>query len=157
MMILYCFRPYLHKILSRSLGVAALATIGILSGVAPELSSNSYTLVFSTAVYAQQAVTDAELIGYAQAVLAMEPLRQSAYNEIKKIIGYVPEVECHRPDSINTLPSEAQKIAQNYCTQSLALVANYLSPVRFNQITRLAEKNEDLRRRIQTKLIELQQ
>lgn len=144
------------KHFSQSLVVVTLATMGLLSGVIPELSRNSPTLVLSYSVYAQQAATDPEITSYAQAVLAMEPLRQSAYNEIKKIVGYVPEIECHRSDSINKLPAEARKIAENYCRQSLALVANYLSPTRFNDITRQAERNEELRRRIQSRLIELQ-
>ncbi|MBE9130035.1 MULTISPECIES: DUF4168 domain-containing protein [unclassified Coleofasciculus] len=148
-------QPHL-KNLSRSLAVVILATASCLSGVIPELSDNSLTLVFSNSAYAQSSVSDPEITSYAQAILAMEPLRQETYNEIKKIIGYVPEIQCHLPDSINKLPNEARKIAENYCRQSLSLVANYLNPPRFNEITRLADKNEDLRRRIQRRLLELQ-
>jgi hypothetical protein len=111
-------------------------------------------LDFSRAVYAQQAVTEAEVSNYARAVLAMEPLRQVAYNEIKKIVnGNIPDIQCHRAETINQLPSqEARKIANTYCNQALALVNNYLTPSRFNQITRLAEKDGNLRQRIQDAL-----
>jgi hypothetical protein len=116
-------------------------------------------LDFTHAVHAQQAVTEAEITNYARAVLAMEPLRQVAYNEIKKIVnGNIPDIQCHRSETINQLPSqEARKIANTYCNQALALVNNYLTPSRFNQITRLAEQDSNLRQRIQTKLAQLQE
>ncbi|HAG80694.1 MAG TPA: hypothetical protein DCL61_05890 [Cyanobacteria bacterium UBA12227] len=145
------------KRLSKSLFVVALATIGLLCGAIPELSKDSPTLEFNSAVYAQQAVSDAEIESYAQAVLAMEPLRQQAYNEIKKILrGEVPEIQCHRPESLDRLPGEARKIARNYCDQALSLVENYLSSTRFNQITRLADQNDDLQRRIARRMQQLQ-
>ena len=158
MMTFYCNHPHLTRF-SRSLIVTALTSLGLLSGFIPELSPESLTLDFSRAVYAQDTVTQTEITNYARAVLAMEPLRQVAYNEIKKIVnGNIPDIQCHRSETINQLPSqEARKIANTYCNQALALVNNYLTPSRFNQITRLAEQDSDLRQRIQTKLAELQE
>ncbi|MEQ8385262.1 MAG: DUF4168 domain-containing protein [Coleofasciculus sp. A1-SPW-01] len=149
----YCNHPHVPRF-SRPLIVAALTSLGLLSGFIPELSRQSLSLDFSRAVYAQQAVTEAEVTNYARAVLAMEPLRQVAYNEIKKIVnGNIPDIQCHRSETINQLPSqEARKIANTYCNQALALVNNYLTPSRFNQITRLAEKDGNLRQRIQDAL-----
>ena len=143
------------KLFSKSLLITGMATLGLLSGVVPQWSKDSHSLVFNPLVYAQQAVSDAEVTKYARAVLAMEPLRQAAYNEIKKIIsGTVPEIECHNPDSINGLPSsDARKIARNYCDQALALVQNYLEPSRFNTITTLAESDANLRQRIKNAII----
>lgn len=154
----YRNHPHLTRF-SRPLIVTVLTTLGLLSGFIPELSRESLSLDFSQAVYAQQSVTETEISNYAYAVLGMEPLRQVAYNEIKKIVnGNIPDIQCHRPETINQLPSqEAQKIANNYCNQASALVSNYLTPSRFNQITRLAEKDTDLRQRIQAKLAELQE
>ncbi|MEQ8969862.1 MAG: DUF4168 domain-containing protein [Coleofasciculus sp. C1-SOL-03] len=154
----YCNHPHLTRF-SRPLIVTALTTLGLLSGFIPELSRQSLTLDFTHAVHAQQAVTEAEITNYAKAVLAMEPLRQVAYNEIKKIVnGNIPDIQCHRSETINQLPSqEARKIANTYCNQALALVNNYLTPSRFNQITRLAEQDSNLRQRIQTKLAQLQE
>lgn len=147
-----------HKIIAQSLIVAALAAIGVVSGATPEISKDSHTLIFSSSVYAQTAPTDAELTNYATAILAMEPLRQNAYNEIKKIMsGSVPNIECHRLDSINSLASaEARQIAENYCKQALALVVNYLSPTRFNQITQIAENDPNLRQKIKDRMRQLQ-
>lgn len=153
MMTFYCNHPHLTRF-SRPLIVTALTTLGLLSGFIPELSPESLTLDFNRAVYAQQAVPEDDINNYARAVLAMEPLRQVAYNEIKKIVnGNIPDIQCHRSETINQLPSqEARAIANNYCNQASALVNNYLTPSRFNQITRLAEKDSNLRQRIQDAL-----
>lgn len=151
-------RLYSHKIFAQSLVVVAIASIGVVSGVTPEMSLDSHTLVFSSSVYAQTAPTDAEITNYAKAVLAMEPLRQNAYNEIKKIMsGAVPDIECYRTESINSLnPAEARQIAQNYCKQALALVANYLTSARFNQITQMADNDPKLRQKIKERMSQLQ-
>jgi Domain of unknown function (DUF4168) len=151
-------RLYSHKIFAQSLVVIALAGIGVLSGVTPEMSKDSHTLVFSSSVYAQTAPTEAEITNYAKAVLAMEPLRQNAYNEIKKIMsGAVPDIQCYRTESINSLnPAEARQIAQNYCKQALALVENYLTSARFNQITQMADNDPNLRQKIKEKMRQLQ-
>jgi len=163
MMTSYCSKPYLNQILSRTLVVGTLATIGFITGLIPSLSKDSSTLVFSAVVYAQAGpVTEAEVRSYAQAVLAMEPLRQSAYGEIKKLIGSrrIPEIVCGRPQSISALPGEAQAIARSYCNQSSAIVANYFpreKTARFNEITSLMQANQALRTRIQNELVRLQQ
>ncbi len=151
-------RLYSHNIFAQSLVVVALAAIGVVSGVTPEMSLDSHTLVFSSSVYAQTAPTDAEITNYGNAVLAMEPLRQNAYNEIKKIMsGAVPDIECYRAESISRLnPEEARKIAENYCRQASALVVNYLSPTRFNQITQMADNDPNLRQKIKEKMRQLQ-
>lgn len=161
MMTSSCLHSGLKRILSQSLVVGTLAVLGLLSGVAPELSKNSATLVFSTSAYAQSAVSDEEVTKYAQAVLRMEPLRQSAYGEIKKILGSssIPEIVCGVPQSLNALPGEARSVAQNYCTQSAAIVANYFpggTTTRFNEITSLMQSNGNLRTRIQNELVRLQ-
>ena len=151
-------RLYSHNIFAQSLAVVALAAIGVLSGVTPEMSKDSHALVFSSSVYAQTAPTDVEITNYANAVLAMEPLRQNAYNEIKKIMsGAVPNIECYRTESINSLNSaEARQIAANYCKQASALVGDYLTPARFNDITRMADNDGNLRQKIKDKMRQLQ-
>lgn len=157
-MISYCFKPELNRILLRSLVVGTLTATSLLYGLVPGLSKNSHALDFSTAAYAQAAVTDEEIRSYAQAVLAIEQLRRSAYNDIMKIIGArnLPEMECDRPASFRSLPLDARQIAQNYCDQSLALVGNYIPTSRFNEITTLSRRNGGLKQRILTELRRLQ-
>ncbi len=161
MMNSYYSRSRLKQLLTRALVVGVLAAIGSLSGLIPQFAKNSPTLTFSASVYAQSVgISDQEITNYAQAVLAMEPLRQAAYSEIKKIIGgSIPDIVCDRPRSLRTLPAEAQTIARNYCNQSAAIVANYFPrgrTARFNQITARMQTNQRLRRRIQNELVRLQ-
>jgi hypothetical protein len=135
--------------------------MGLLCGVIPGLSKDSSTLVFNAPVYAQD-VPPEEITRYAKAVLAIEQIRLNAYKEIKIIIGSsnIPEIVCDRPESVSALPGEAQGIAQSYCNQSSAIVANYFPKgknARFNAITSLMQSNQDLRTRIQNELVRLQQ
>ncbi|HEY9604973.1 MAG TPA: DUF4168 domain-containing protein [Allocoleopsis sp.] len=162
MMISYCFQPYFNRILSKSLLIGTLSIIGLLSGLTPGLSGtspSSESLVFSTAASAQSIVSNEEVQNYARAVLAIEQIRQSAYGEIKKVVGDVPEIVCNNPASIRTLPGGVQGIAKAYCQQSSAIVGNYFprGNARFNEITSLMQNNPSLRQRIQSELIRQQQ
>lgn len=144
------------KPLAASLIVGTFTTLGVLSGVAPDLSGSS-KLVSNSAAYAQ-AVTNTELTNYARAVLVMEPVRQTAFTEIKQIIrGDVPPIVCHRPQSLNALPRNARKIAVNYCNRSKQIVeSNGLTINRFNAITVNLQNNSSLKRRIHNELIRIQ-
>ena len=135
--------------------VASLATGSILFGIVPTVSGTS-RLSFQTAAYAQSAE---EVTNFARAVLAMEPLRQAAYDDIKRIIGssQVPNINCSQPSSFSSLPGNARQIAVNYCNKSREFVrANRLTIERFNEIANQAQSNAELTRRIQNAMIELQ-
>lgn len=157
MMISYCSRPYLNRILFQSLVVGTLAAIGLLSGVIPELSKDAPTLVFSSVAYAE--VSPDEIDRYAQAAYQIEQLRQSAYEEIKRINGAVPEIVCSNPASLRALPRPAQRIARSYCNQSSSIVANFFPRGRnrrFNEITNEMQRNPRVRTLIQRRILELQ-
>ncbi|WP_066383213.1 MULTISPECIES: DUF4168 domain-containing protein [unclassified Anabaena] len=101
-----------------------------------------------------------EITNYAQAVLAMEPARQQAFGEIKKIIGNaeIPKIVCNDPKSMNGLPSQARDIAINYCNQSQKIVEdNGLTIQKFNTITMELQNNNNLKRQVYNTLIRLQQ
>ncbi|NET04786.1 MAG: DUF4168 domain-containing protein [Symploca sp. SIO2B6] len=171
MMSSYRFQPYLHHIWLRSFLVVGLTAIGWFSGVTLELSRDTPKLVFGSSIQAQPTptpsnlapVTTAEINNYALAVLKMEPLRQSAYQSIKQLIGpdeQIPDITCHNLASINALSLEVQEIAQNFCKKSSEIVKNYFpegEAVRFNEITILIEENQNLREQIRTTLLLLQQ
>lgn len=143
---------------TRSLIVGTFATVGLLFGLVPDLSGRSNSFVFSSAAYAQN-VSETEVTNYAQAVLSMEPARQTAFNQIKKMIGAadVPSIVCHKPESLNALPSKAQEIAVNYCNQSKDIVeSNGLTITRFNTITVNMQNNPNLKTRIHNELLRLQ-
>lgn len=160
MMTSYCSRHRFNRTFSQFFLVGTLTAIGLLSGLTPEYSKDSQSFVFSSVAYAQE-VSAEEITRYARAVLAMEPLRQQAYSEIKLIIGgNIPEIVCGRPASIRSLPAGAQTIARNYCNQSSNIVANFFpreKTARFNEITNLMQRNQSLRTRIQRELARLQQ
>jgi Domain of unknown function (DUF4168) len=132
-----------HRLMSVFLSLSSLVTIPLLS----------------EAAIAQSISTD-ELQNYARSLLAIEPIRQSAYSEIKRILGsdQVPRIDCHRPDSLNTLSSNIRQIAIDYCADARRIAQqNDLSPDQFNAITRALQSNPDLVPRIEQEMIRLQQ
>ncbi|MBD2340949.1 DUF4168 domain-containing protein [Calothrix sp. FACHB-156] len=140
-----------QKILSQSVSYSAIATAGLVASV----------LMVSGKVNAQtpQPVNTDEVNNYAQAVLAMEPARQQAFDEIKKIIGgsEIPKIICNDAKTISGLPKKAQDVAVNYCTRSQKIVEdNGLTIIRFNQITLNIQSDENLKRQIYNRLLTIQ-
>ncbi|MBD2444573.1 DUF4168 domain-containing protein [Dolichospermum sp. FACHB-1091] len=140
----------LHQILFQPLILTTITTASLISG----------TFVFSYQVVAQTLnVNNVEVDRYAKAVLAVEPMRQQAFEKIKKLIisKEVPQVICNDPKTVNALPDKAKDIAVNYCNQSQKIVEDSgLSVERFNQITLEKEKNNVLKRQIYKALLNLQ-
>ncbi|GAB4378632.1 MAG: hypothetical protein Kow00121_31020 [Elainellaceae cyanobacterium] len=154
----------INRLLTRSLLLGTLSIAGILLGVVPAVqpasgfSWSGLELNFNHAAYAQ-AVTDEEIIDYARSVLAIEPLRQDAYEQIKQITGSanVPSIACHRPSSLNELPGNVREIAVSYCNQAIAIVeSNNLTISRFNAITVAHQSDSALSDRIQQAILRLQ-
>jgi predicted helicase len=129
-------------------------------GFITTLSLVSSTLIYSTKVDAQTpAINDAEMTNYARSLLKMEPARQQALQDIKKIIGDgdVPPIVCNDSNSITKLPEKARDIAVNYCQRSQKIVEeNQLSIDRFNGITMQLQNNEDLKKLIYNRLLRIQ-
>ncbi|MGH1393697.1 MAG: DUF4168 domain-containing protein [Trichormus sp.] len=115
---------------------------------------------FSFKAHAQNlSVNQNEITNYAQALLAMEPARQQAFGEIKKIVGNgsVPKIVCNEPSSMSNLPDRARNIAVNYCKRSQEIVENHgLSIDRFNRITMEIPNNNRLKQQIYETLVRLQ-
>ncbi|MBN3869217.1 DUF4168 domain-containing protein [Nostoc sp. JL33] len=148
------FSRYSRKrILSQSFFFGAIATAGVISN-AFSLGSKAYGQTPSPIV------NNTEIDSYAQAVLAMEPARQNAFGEIKKLIGNgeIPKIVCNDSGSINGLPKKAQDIAVNYCTRAQKIVEdNGLSFDQFNKITIELQNNNMLKRQVYDSLLRLQQ
>jgi Domain of unknown function (DUF4168) len=148
------------SLLARSLMVGVGAAASLCLGLVPSFQSSSGVsfasgLSFDSAAYAQ-AISDSDVQSYARSVLAIEPLRQSAYEEIKGISGSVPSIECHRPSSLNDLPGNVRQIAANYCNQAISIVeGNGLTISRFNEIRVAQDADTSLLNRIQQAIMEL--
>ncbi|MEH2283322.1 MAG: DUF4168 domain-containing protein [Nostoc sp.] len=141
------------RILSQSFFFGAIATVGVISN-AFSLSSKA------DAQTPPPIVNNTEINSYAQAVLAMEPARQNAFDEIKKLIGNgeIPKIVCNDSNSINGLPKKAQDIAVNYCTHAQKIVEdNGLKFEQFNKITIELQNNNILKRQVYNTLLRLQQ
>ncbi|MEH1814284.1 MAG: DUF4168 domain-containing protein [Nostoc sp.] len=141
------------RTLSRSLFFGAIATVSVIS--------NAFSL--SSKAEAQTPapiVNNTEINSYAQAVLAMEPARQNAFEEIKKLIGNgeIPQIVCNDSNSINGLPKKAQDIAVNYCNHAQKIVEdNGLKFEQFNKITIELQNNTILKKQVYNTLLRLQQ
>jgi Domain of unknown function (DUF4168) len=151
------FRPRFIQVLGQSIVIGSLTTVGLVSGLIPNLTASSGREVFSSTAYAEQ-VNNAEIKNYALAVLGMEPARQEAYNEIKKIIGQEPPaIACYKTESLSQLPRSARRIAVNYCNRSKQIVeSNNLTSERFNAITQELQGDDNLKNRISNELIHIQ-
>lgn len=139
------------QLLLHALVVGSLSTVGLLLGVVPILHPISFDVTFDSTAYAQ-AVSNQEVQSYARSVLAIEPIRLTAYNKIKQMTGSdnVPVVACHRPSSLSELPETIRDVAIDYCNQAISIVErNNLTITRFNQITVAHQSDRDLSDRIQ--------
>ncbi|MEH2084858.1 MAG: DUF4168 domain-containing protein [Nostoc sp.] len=141
------------RTLSQSFFFGAIATVGVIC--------NAFSLSSKTeAQTPAPIVNNTEIDSYAQAVLAMEPARQNAFEEIKKLIGNgeIPNIVCNDSNSINGLPKKAQDIAVNYCTHAQKIVEdNGLRFEQFNKITIELQNNTILKRQVYNTLLRLQQ
>ena len=140
----------LQQILSQPLILATIATASLISG----------TFGFNSQVVAQTLnVNNTEVTNYAKAVLGIEPVRQQAFEEIKKLIGSkdIPQVICNDPISVNLLPGKAKDIAVNYCNHSQKIVEDSgLTVERFNKITLEIQNNNTLKQQLYNMLLRLQ-
>ncbi len=152
------FLANFNRMLLRSLLVSAITTIGLFTGLVPDLSRGKVNLVFSTSASAQE-FSETELTKYATAVLEAEPVRERALDEIKQTIGRgeVPQIACYKQETLANLPENARDIAKNYCNQYESIVKKYFNSFEeFNQITKTVQNNPNLKKRIQDEMLRLQ-
>ncbi|TAE54988.1 MAG: DUF4168 domain-containing protein [Nostocales cyanobacterium] len=146
---------YLGSVIERQLSKSLLLTT--LTGVSFILGTLSWGAMANNTPTAP--VTNAEITNYAKSVLEMEPKRQEAFGEIKKLIGgnEIPKIVCNDSKSMASLPTTAKSVAVKYCNESQQVVeSNSLSIERFNEITLETQTNDKLKRQIYNTLIRLQ-
>lgn len=152
----HCSLNLLNRSLIRTFISSVLAAIGLLCGTVPEVSWHPPHLNFNLSAYTQD-FTDTQILNYARAVLQIEDLRREAYRRIQQIIGKPPQnLSCYQPDSLRGLPPQAQRIAVDFCNQSKRIAQNSgLTAAQFNAITRRAQRDRVLKRRIQNTIIKI--
>jgi Domain of unknown function (DUF4168) len=160
----WSLQQILMRLLMRSLLAGAISAIGLLTGWVPMVyssSSDSFALERDYTASAQAVnVSNEEVQRYARSVRAIEPIRQAAYDAIKRILGsrQVPSVACHRPNSLNNLNQNIRQIAVNYCNRAIQIVEqNNLTINRFNTITVASQSDSELAARIQEEIGRQQQ
>ncbi len=153
MVFIHCSLLNLNRTLTRSLMASLLAVIGILHGcnIVPIFSRQDPS--------SRSEITDADVTNYAKTVLTIESQRQIAYQKIEDIIGdSPPEIACNRPNSFKQLPTEAQKLAVDFCNNSKEIAEESgLTSSKFNVMTQKAQGDETLKKRIQNAMIEVRQ
>jgi len=102
-------------------------------------------------------LSDEEVTNYAKAVLAIEPFRRAAYNQVEQNSSKVPLIICNQPQTLADLPLDVKEIAVNYCTSSLEIAQrNGFTVTRFNDITANLPAYRDLRQLLEYELLRQQ-
>lgn len=149
----------MKRFLSSSLMVGAVSMTGLLLGIVPDLQHDTLLQSFSSAAHAQ-AVPDSQIRSYAQTLLDIERLRQTANQQIQGVLGpqaQIPRDTCHELN-IRNVQREIRQIVVDFCNQSAQVAGqNQISTSDFNAITEALSSNPDLANRIRQEMIRIQQ
>ena len=155
--------PKLNRLCVRLINSSLLASLGILLGLAPEISVRSSTTTGIASIYwannaHAQDVTSEETESYAKAGYEVELLRREVYKELKSLMNEPPpNIVCDQQSTIDSLNPEAQEIASRYCTQSRQIVQqNNLSINRFNELKARYDNRDSFYQQVQGVLRDLQ-
>ena len=141
----------------RMFQVSILAILGIMLGIVPQFSAESYNFTFDSSAYARS-YTEQEMKNYARAGWQIELLRRRTYQEIKKETNQrPPNIVCNQPVTINQLPQNIRSIARNYCQETTNIIRNNnLTIQRFNELKKDYDHGGEFHRQVQQMLIHLQ-
>ena len=125
----------------------------IFSGILPDLTARHPSLLFSSAVHAQE-FSDGDLRNYAAALMQIEPARQSALAQVSRANGgNLPNLVCNQPNTMESLNGEAKSLFIQYCNQCETIAASRgLSIDKFNQITQAVRASTQLQERVRSLL-----
>ena len=147
----FSFQP--NQVLARSLTIAALSTLGLLTGIAPNLTGRPAHL-FDTAVQAQE---ESAFTRYVRAAFEIEKTRRSLLDQVKQLTGgNVPSNVC-QSSSLSQVPSnvrdQVKGICDNFATQAKSIVQDKykLSRDEFNTFQRQSQ-NPDMKSRIESEI-----
>ncbi|OKH31714.1 hypothetical protein NIES2119_28120 [[Phormidium ambiguum] IAM M-71] len=136
----------LNQVISRSLLVTFLALIGVLCGLAPNLSSRSPNLILSSAALAQSSISDDEVRRYTQAAYTIEIRRLAVVEEMARRNLPVPDNTCAAGGNVPAA-------LKDFCEFSRQTIeANQLSVGRFQQIRNAVQSDPTLKQRVDAEL-----
>lgn len=144
---------YPNRMLSRSLIVVVFSSLGLLSGVAPDVSGRFGSIVFSNAAYAQD-FSDSDIAKFAHAALAIEMERRSTQQKISSLTGgNVPEVSCDRSEALATLSEGIRNEFESFCEFSAKKIRdNGLDVGQFNAIKNRYNSDPAVKKRVNQEL-----
>lgn len=147
------FASYPNRMLSRSLLVITFSSLGLVFGLAPDLSGRFERVAFSSAAYAQD-FSDGDLGKFARAAYAIELKRRNIEQEISSMAGgNVPEVSCDRPDNLTQLPDNIRSTFVDFCNFSKQTIQNNgLSVGQFNAIKTKYNSDSEVKKRVDNEL-----
>ncbi|MBO1345942.1 MAG: DUF4168 domain-containing protein [Hormoscilla sp. GUM202] len=134
-------RPEPKQMLSKSLIIGALSTVGWLLGLVPALDVSN-TLEFETSAYAQE-FNQAQVNAFARSILEIELAREATQQQNP---GTAQNFECDiasgRVININSFASEIRQPIQSLCNQSQSILQqNRLSAAQFRQMKNRYDRN----------------
>lgn len=154
-----------NKLSIRLISSGILAFLGIVLGLAPELSwrsltqeqSSSIALSRSTVAVAQE-YTPEETTNYAKAGFEVEMLRRRVYQEIKTIVNEPPgDIVCDREETLSDLDPKVRELTENFCNQTIEIVEqNNLSVDRYNELKTYYDRRDSFYEQVQKILLKLQ-
>jgi len=156
--------PKLNQLCARIVSSSVLASLGILLGLAPELSfqsSNNHQRLarvsFSSFAAAQE-ISPEETNNYAKAGFEVEMLRRDIYQQIKAIVNQPPgDIVCDRQETLAELQPEVRELTEQFCNQTLEIVRrNNLSVDRYNELTSYYDRQDSFYQQVQKILLKLQ-
>ncbi|XWK88251.1 MAG: DUF4168 domain-containing protein [Phormidium sp.] len=143
------FLSLLNQVISRSLLVTFLASIGVLCGLVPNLSFRSPHLIFSSSAFAES-ISDDEVRRYVQAAYTIERKRLEIVKEFARRNLPVPDTTCAAGGNVTAE-------LKDFCEFSRQTIeANQLTVGRFQQIRNAIPLNPTLKQRIDAELRRLQ-
>lgn len=103
-------------------------------------------------------INNSQVSNYAQAVLAIEPIRVRYYRQAQALFaGKVPTNACSK-EYPETMPPGLDAICHQYFSESMQILQKYdLSPDEFNLITQQLRFSPSLYQRVQQEMIRHQQ
>jgi hypothetical protein len=155
--------PKLNQLWVRLISSSILASLGVFSGLTPEMSINPSNVnspiivTLANKAYGQQ-FTPTETESYAKAGYEVELLRRKVYQEIKNLIKEPPpNILCDQQSTIDILKPEIKNIANRYCSQSRQIVQRQgLSVNRFNELKTYYDRQDTFYQQVQAVLLKLQ-